>query len=65
MRDFRDTFAGTSVMQSLDNPGVQLAMSLPFEGALRQLPEADAELLRNIPFGTWCSRGRTRWICGR
>ena len=22
----------------------------PFEGALRQLPEADAELLRNIPF---------------
>ena len=50
VRDFRDTFAGTGVMQSLDNPGVQLAMSLPFEGALRQLPEADAELLRNIPF---------------
>ena len=50
MRDFHDTFAGTGVMQSLDNPGVQLAMSLPFEGALRQLPEADAELLRNIPF---------------
>ena len=50
VRDFRDTFAGTCVMQSLDNPGVQLAMSLPFEGALRQLPEADAELLRNIPF---------------
>lgn len=50
VRDFHDTFAGTGVMQSLDNPGVQLAMSLPFEGALRQLPEADAELLRNIPF---------------
>ena len=50
VRDFHDTFAGTGVMQSLDSPGVQLAMSLPFEGALRQLPEADAELLRNIPF---------------
>lgn len=50
VRDFHDTFTGTGVMQSLDNPGVQLAMSLPFEGALRQLPEADAELLRNIPF---------------
>jgi len=50
VRDFHDTFAGTGVMQSLDNPGVQLAMSMPFEGVLRQLPEADAELLRNIPF---------------
>ena len=48
VRDFHDTFAGTGVMQSLDNPGVQLAMSLPFEGALRQLPEADAELLRKL-----------------
>lgn len=50
VRDFRDTFAGTNVMRSLDNPGVQLALSLPMEGTLRQLPDADAELLRNIPF---------------
>lgn len=50
VRDFRDTFAGTSVMRSLDIPSVQYALSLPMEGTLRQLPEADAELLRNIPF---------------
>ncbi len=39
VRDFHDTFAGTGVMQSLDNPGVQLAMSLPFEGRCGSCPK--------------------------
>lgn len=46
VRDFRDTFADTCVMQHLP----ELALALPFEGVLRELPEGDLMMLDGVPF---------------
>lgn len=46
VQDFRDTFSGTCVMKQLP----ELALAMPFEGMLRDLPEGDLMMLDGIPF---------------
>lgn len=46
VQDFRDTFSGTCVMEQLP----ELALAMPFEGMLRDLPEGDLMMLDGIPF---------------
>lgn len=53
VKEFRDTFSGTCVMEA---PG--LAMSQPFEGLLRYLPDRDLDLFRDISFEDTVYAGR-------